>query len=148
MITDSSVEIDAPAPVVWNVFADVERWLEWTASVERIVALDGPGIEVGKRFEIKQPRMPNLVWEVTEVDPGVSWTWRQHSPGGTTFASHEVVAQADERTLVRQRVDQRGPVGIAVGVLMSRMTKRYLDLEAKGLKARSEERRRPDASPA
>ena len=70
MITDSSVDIDAPASLVWDVFSDVERWPEWTASVTRLVALDGPGIAVGKRFEIKQPRMPKLVWEVTEVVPG------------------------------------------------------------------------------
>src|SRR3954452_15071221 len=103
MITDSSVEISAPAPTVWEVFVDVERWPQWTASVTRLVALDGPGLEVGKRFEIKQPKMPKLVWEVIEVDPGVSWTWRQRSPGGTTLASHEVVAQEAGRTLVRQR---------------------------------------------
>jgi uncharacterized membrane protein len=148
MITDSSVEIDAPAPLVWDVFADVERWPEWTASVRRIVPLDGPGIEVGKRFQIKQPRLPNLVWEVTELDPGVSWMWRQRSPGGTTFASHEVVPEDADRTLVRQRIDQRGPVGVAVGALMLRLTKRYLDLEAQGLKAKSEELRRRDASSA
>jgi uncharacterized membrane protein len=148
MITDSSIEIDAPAQTVWDVFADVERWPEWTASMERIVPLDGPAIEVGHRFEIKQPRMPNLVWEVTAVDPGVSWTWRQRSPGGTTFATHEVLPESTDRTLVRQRIDQRGPVGAAVGMLMHRMTKRYLRLEAEGLKARSEERRRRHASPA
>src|SRR4249920_658571 len=118
MITDSSVEIDAPASIVWDVFVDVERWAQWTASIERIVALDGPGIDVGRRFEIKQPRMPKLVWEVTEVDPGTSWSWRQRSLGGTTLASHEVVAQGPERTLVRQAIDQRGPVGVVVGVLM------------------------------
>jgi uncharacterized membrane protein len=147
MITDSSVDVDAPAAVVWDVFADVERWSEWTASIERIVPMDGPGIEVGKRFEIKQPRMPKLVWEVTEVDPGVSWTWRQRSPGGTTLASHEVVPHAADRTRVRQRIEQRGPVGLVVGVLMLRLTKRYLDLEGQGLKARSEQRPRRDASP-
>ena len=65
MITDSSIEVEAPAAVVWDVFSDVERWPEWTASVTRLVALDGPGIAVGRRFGIKQPRMPNLVWEVT-----------------------------------------------------------------------------------
>jgi len=148
MITDSSVEIDAPALTVWEVFADVERWPEWTASVTRLVVLDGPGIEIGKRFKIKQPRMPKLVWEVTDVDPGVSWTWRQRSFGGTTFATHEVVTQETGGTLVRQRIDQRGPVGVVVGVLMRRLTKRYLDLEAQGLKARSEQQRRSDASTA
>ncbi|MGX9790484.1 SRPBCC family protein [Mycobacterium sp. MMS18-G62] len=140
MITDSDVGIDAPAAVVWDVFSDVERWPEWTASVTRLVALDGPGIAVGKRFEIKQPRMPKLIWEVTEVTPGMSWTWVQRSPGGVTLARHELVAEPAGRTLVRQQIDQRGPVGALVGLLMRRMTKRYLELEAAGLKARSEQR--------
>jgi hypothetical protein len=112
------------------------------------VPLDGPGIVMGKRFQIKQPRLPNVVWEVTAVDPGASWMWRQRSPGGTTCASHEVVPEDADRTLVRQRIDQRGPVGVAVGALMLRLTKRYLDLEAQGLKATSEELRRRDASSA
>jgi uncharacterized protein YndB with AHSA1/START domain len=148
MITERSIEIDAPPATVWGVYVDVERWPEWTASVQRLVALDGPGIEVGKRFAIKQPRMPNLVWEVTELEPGASWTWRQRSPGGTTFASHELEPLAGGRTLVRQRIDQRGPVGVAVGVLMRGLTKRYLDLEARGLEARSEQVCRRDASSA
>jgi uncharacterized protein YndB with AHSA1/START domain len=148
MITDSSIEIGAAPETVWAVFVDVERWAEWTASVERIVALDGPGIEVGKRFEIKQPRFPKLVWEVTEVDPGVSWTWRARSLGATTIATHDVVAQDGGRTLVRQRIDQQGPIGVALGVLLRGLTKRYLQLEGQGLKARSEERRRQGSSPA
>jgi uncharacterized membrane protein len=148
MITESSVEIDAPTAIVWDVFVDAERWPTWTTSVTRIVPLDGPGIEVGKRFEIKQPRLPKVVWEVTEVAPGVSWTWRQRSPGGTTFASHEVVARAGDRTLVKQRIDQRGPIGVSVGVMMRRLTKRYLQLEAQGLKTFSEHQQRRGASPA
>ena len=99
--------------VVWDVFSDVERWPEWTASVTSLIALDGPGIAVGKRFEIKQPRMPKLVWEVTDVDPGRSWTWVQRSPGGLTKASHDIEALSDGRTRVRQQIDQGGPVGAA-----------------------------------
>ncbi len=137
MITLGTIEIEAPATVVWDVFVDVERWSEWTASVEAIVPLDGPQIAVGRRFEIKQPRMPKLVWEVTEVDPGVSWTWRQKSLGSTAFALHEVTAIDSERTAVRQTVDQRGPVGVVVGLLTRRLTRRYLDLEAQGLCTRS-----------
>jgi uncharacterized membrane protein len=148
MDTHCSVEIDASAAIVWDVFADVERWPDWTPSVTSIVALDGPGIEIGKRFEIKQPRLPKVVWEVTDVEPGVSWTWRTRSPGTTTFASHHLTPQEGERTLVRQRIDQRGPIGVAVGVLLRRLTNRYLDLEAKGLKQRSEQQRRNVASPA
>jgi uncharacterized membrane protein len=140
MITDGAVEIDAPASAVWEVFSDVERWPEWTASVTRLIALDGPGIAVGKRFAIKQPRMPKLVWEVTEVTSGAAWTWVQRSPGGLTLARHEVIAESDRRTRVRQQIDQRGPVGAVVGLLMRGMTKLYLEQEAIGLKIRSEQR--------
>ena len=146
MITDNSVEIDAPATIVWDVFVDAEQWPTWTASITRIVPLDGPGIETGKRFEIKQPRLPKVVWEVTEVDPGVSWTWRQRSPGATAFATHEVVSLGSDRTLVKQRIGQRGPVGVLVGLFMLRLTKRYLALEAQGLKTRSEQQRRRGTS--
>jgi uncharacterized protein YndB with AHSA1/START domain len=140
-MTDSHVEIDAPPATVWEVFADVERWSEWTASIERIAPLDGAGLGVGRRFEIKQPRLPRLVWEVTAVEPGVSWTWVQRSPGNLTSATHEVVPLAGgARTLVRQRIDQRGPVGVLSGLLLRRLTTRYLALEAQGLKARSERR--------
>lgn len=141
MITMSSVAIDAPADLVWQVFTDVERWPEWTASVTRLAGLDEPGIAVGNRFEIKQPRMPKLVWVVSEVIPGTSWTWVQHSPGGVTTARHEVTATAEGAALVNQGLDQRGVVGSLVGLLMRRMTKRYLAMEARGLKARSEQQR-------
>ena len=139
MITESGVDIDASPDVVWDVFSDVERWPEWTASVTRLVALDGPGLAVGKRFEIKQPRMPKLVWEVTDVSPGAGWTWAQRSPGGETAARHDVIPAPDGRTRVQQQIDQRGPIGVLVGVLMRKMTRRYLDIEAAGLKARSEQ---------
>jgi uncharacterized membrane protein len=140
MRTEGRVDIDAPADVVWNVFSDVQSWPEWTASVTRLVALDGPELVVGRRFEIKQPRMPTLVWEVTDVTPGASWTWVQRSPGGVTEARHDVTPDGAGRTRVRQVLDQRGLLGTLVGLLMRPMTKRYLDLEAAGLKARSEQR--------
>jgi uncharacterized membrane protein len=138
MIIDSAIEIDASAKLVWDVFSDVERWPEWTASVTGLNALDGPGLAVGKRFEIKQPRLPKLVWEVTALDEGTSWTWEQRSPGGRTVAVHEVES-AGARTRVRQRLDQQGPVGALVARFMRGTTKRYLELEAQGLKARSEQ---------
>jgi uncharacterized protein YndB with AHSA1/START domain len=145
MITESSLEIDAPASLVWDVFSDVERWPEWTASVTRLVALDGPGIAVGKRFQIKQPKLPTLVWKVTQVDPGVSWTWAQRSAGGSTLAHHTLTPIADGRTLMSQALDQQGLLGAVVGRLMLRTTRRYLEMEAQGLKRRSEQLRQPHA---
>lgn len=144
MITEDSVEIDAPQQLVWDVFSHVERWPEWTASVTSLVGLDGSALAVGKRFAIKQPGMQKLVWKVTEVGPGSSWTWVQRSPGVHVTASHEVTALPGGRTLVRQQLDQRGVLGALVGRLMAKKTKRFLELEARGLKARSEHLSRAD----
>ena len=119
MITDCGIEIDAAPSLVWNVFSDVERWPEWTASVTSLTALDGPGLAVGKRFEIKQPRLPKLVWEVTALDEGTSWTWEQRSPGGRTIAVPRGHPDGD-RTQVRQRLDQQGPIGALVGEVHAR----------------------------
>lgn len=146
MITEDSVEIDAPARLVWKVFSDVERWPEWTASVTSLAAMDGPGLAIGKRFAIKQPRLSKLVWKVTELDPGTSWTWVQRAPGAAASARHEVIAQPGGGTLVRQCIDQNGILGALVGRLMASMTKRYLKLEAEGLKARSEQLSRADGA--
>jgi hypothetical protein len=105
--------------------------------VTRLRGRDGAQLAVGGRFEIKQPRMPRLVWTVTEIQPGASWTWVQRSPGGLTIARHEVVPMAGG-TSVRQELAQHGIVGSVVGVLMRPMTRRYLAMESQGLKAHSE----------
>jgi uncharacterized membrane protein len=138
MFNEDSIEIAAPPQLVWDVFSDVERWPEWTASVTSLTGQDGPVLAVGKRFAIKQPGMQKLVWEVTEIDPGSSWTWVQRSPGVLVTARHYVSAQPGGHTLVRQQLDQRGFLGALVGRLMAKKTRRFLELEAQGLKARSE----------
>jgi uncharacterized membrane protein len=146
MITDASIEIDAPAGVVWDVFADVEHWPDWTASVTRVAPLDGVDLEIGRRYEIQQPKMPRLAWQVTALEVGQGWTWSVRSPGARTEAVHEVVPLDEARTLVRQRIDQRGLLGTLVGVLMRRTTRRYLALEGEGLKSASEARHRGAAA--
>ena len=146
MITRTQKEIAAPASVVWRVFSDVERWPEWTKSVTKLTALDGPELRPGARCEIRQPRFPKLVWEVTEVDPGTSWTWVTRSPGAVTSATHIVRAAGPDRTVMEQVLDQGGPLGSLVARLMAGTTRRYLEMEAAGLAARSEERRRDDAA--
>jgi hypothetical protein len=139
MNREQSIDIDAPVATVWAVFSDVVHWPDWTESTRRVVAVDGPGLAVGSRFAIEQPRLPKLVWQVTEVDPGRGWKWRSTSPGTTTVAWHEVTPIDDGRTRVRQGIEQRGVLAPVAGLFTGRLTERYLAMEARGLKARCEQ---------
>jgi len=136
-VTDG-VLIDASIERVWDVFSDAERWPEWTASVTSLTLIEGSRIAVGTRVRIKQPRFPHLVWEVTEVEPGVSWTWVSTSPGARTAATHILSSRGPASTHVVQIIEQTGPLGVLVGRLTRRLTRRYLTMEAAGLKQRVE----------
>jgi len=123
---------------VWAVYSDVERWPEWTGSVTSVERLSGTGVEVGTKVRIRQPKLPTAVWEVTAVEPGTSWTWVSRAPGITTVAWHRVHARADGTVRVEQGIEQHGPLGWVVGKLYAGLTRRYLAMEAAGLKARCE----------
>lgn len=135
MKTTATIRIDAPLERVWAVFTDAQHWPDWTASVTSVEPLDGPAIEVGHRFRIKQPRFPRLDWEVSAVDAPRSWTWAVRSAGATTSATHVLTPQGASATEVEQVIDQRGPLGVIVGLMTRRLTRRYLQLEGDGLKA-------------
>ena len=136
MKIEAQVVVDAPPERVWKVWADVERWPEWTASVTRIEPLSGP-LQVGARFRIRQPRLPVLEWEVTSLEEGRSWTWVAHSPGAVTTARHVVVPTANG-TVAEQHLLHEGWAGAPVGWLMQGQTRRYLAMEGEGLKRLAE----------
>jgi len=138
MNVQDAVTISAPVERVWDVYADVERWPEWTASVTSVELLDGAGLALGARARIKQPRFPRLVWTVSAIEPGRSWTWVTRSPGAVTTATHAVVAVDATTTRVEQTIDQAGPLGALVGRLTRRLTRRYLAMEEAGLQQRAE----------
>jgi len=132
------VIVAAPPARVWAVWADVERWPEWTASVTRIEPLSGP-LGPGARFRIAQPRLAVLVWEVTAYDAGVSWAWVARSAGATTTGFHAVRAEGDG-TVADMRIVHEGWLGRPVGWLLAGLTRRYMALEGAGLKRVAEER--------
>lgn len=136
--TSDSIDVDAPVEVVWAVYSDVAHWHEWTASVTSVELSPSGPLAVGGRARIKQTRLPKVEWTVTALDPGREWVWENTSPGARSVAAHSVRALDDGRTHVELWIDQRGAIGRAIGVLARRMTRRYLRMEAEGLKRRSE----------
>ncbi len=139
MIVHDEITIDAPIEAVWAVYSDIERWPTWTASVTSVELLDGAtGLDATARARIKQPRFPSLVWSVTALTPGTSWSWVTKRPAATTIATHVLEPLDGDRTRVTQTIDQRGLIGTLVGVLTKGLTRRYLAMEGAGLKGRAE----------
>ena len=133
---ERTVDIAAPTDRVWQVISDVRGWPEWTESVDA-VDFDDPPLRVGSRVKIKQPRLPPAVWTVTELTPGRSFTWDARGPGFTTTASHELT-ETPTGTRARLSIDQRGLTAPLMRLVGDRLTARYVQMEADGLKRRSE----------
>lgn len=133
----TTVEIAAPADRVWSIISDVERWHEWTASITSIERLDTGPLRVGSRALVRQPRLPRNEFEVTALEEGRGFDWESKSPGLRGIGHHWI-----ERTATGCRVtlgvDFRGPLAWLVSRLYGRLTQRYIELEAEGLKRRSE----------
>lgn len=136
-----TVEIDAPAEIVWEVWSDVERWPEWTEGVTRVEVLaDDKTLAVGIRVRIGQPKFPTVVWEVTSVEEGRFFEWVSVSPGARITGRHKIEARADGGSIAAMSLRYEGLIANLVARLTRSLTDRYIDLEAAGLKKKSEAR--------
>jgi uncharacterized membrane protein len=136
---EATIEITAPAERVFDVYADVEHWPDWTPSVTSVHRLDPGPLRVGARARVRQPRLPVAVWEVTDLVPGRSFTWVARGPGLRTTGSHQVEpTEVPGRVRVVATLEQAGPLGAVVGLLSRRLTERYLQMEVRGIKAHCE----------
>ncbi|SNS11641.1 Polyketide cyclase / dehydrase and lipid transport [Actinomadura meyerae] len=134
---ETSVDIAASPETVWKLLTDVERWPEMTASIDRVELLDKP-FAVSSRARVHQPKIPAAVWTVTELTEGEAFTWESRSPGVTTTGVHALTRTGDGVT-VRLTLDQKGPLAPLFGLLTGRLTRRYVTMEADGLKAKAEQ---------
>jgi uncharacterized membrane protein len=134
----TSIEIDAPPEKVWGVLTDLERWPEWTKSIRQIAVVDGSPLTPGAKIRIKQPRLPAAVWEVTELEPDRVFTWKATSGGVTTVGDHRLSISPAKRVVADLSIRQTGMLAWLVGLFTSSLSRRYVEMEAEGLKHRSE----------
>jgi uncharacterized membrane protein len=134
-IFQTSRHISAPAEAVWAVLVDVARWPDWTPTVDSVTRLDDGPLQVGSRVEIRQPKLPRAVWEVTELVAGRSFTWEATGPGLRTIGRHVVVPDGDG-SRVTLSVEQTGPMGAVAALVWRRLSQRYVELEAESLERR------------
>jgi len=134
---ETTVEINADPARVWEVMTDVERWPEWTDSAESVQKIEGGPLAEGIRVKIKQPRLPETTWRVTDVQPGRSFAWESKRMGMTTVATHAIVP-GERGCTVFLTLEMTGLIAPVVARMYRGMVTRYMAMEAQGLKARSE----------
>lgn len=122
--------IDAGVDRVWGQVGDVERWADLLPTVQRVTRLDGDGsVGEGARFEVRQPGLPKAVYEITEWEPGIGFTWVAASMGVRTTATHEI-RRNDGGTLLVLGIAWTGPLAGLVGLLMTTKVRRMVEREA------------------
>ncbi len=136
---ETTVEVNAPAGKLWQAVADVEKWPDWTASTRDVSWQTDGKLRRGGRVRIRQPGMPPLVWEVCDLEPGSSFTWRTTSAGVTATGIHTVRPLGPDKAELTLAIDQAGPLSRFVGLLAGRHTRRLVRLEADGLKRCAED---------
>jgi hypothetical protein len=118
----------------WAALTQVTEWPRWTASIAAVHPLDGDGVlRLGARFRVEQPRLPKLVWEVSELADRTSFAWVATSPGVRTIGRHHLTANSDGTTRISVSIEQSGPLAGLISALTGRRTRRYLQMEADGL---------------
>lgn len=139
MQLERTVEISAPPAKIWAALVDVESWPLWTASMKHVERLDKSApFGMGSEALIQQPKLPALTWTIVEFSPGVSFAWEAKARGVTTWASHRIEPLDGGRSKVTLVIKQTGPMAWLASLMMSDQTRRYVDMEAEGLRRHCE----------
>ena len=133
-----AIDIDAPPERVWEVLTDVERWPEWSPTMTTVTRLETGIFRTGSNTRIMQPKLPEAMWRVSALVPQQSFTWTSRSRGVTTEAKHVVVAREGGGSRAESHVRQSGPMAWLARLFFGRLTRRYIELESRGLKQRCE----------
>jgi len=131
------IDIAASPARAWRAVTDVEDWPRWTTSMTEVKRLDEGALRVGSQARIKQPGLPTLVWEVTDLVEGASFSWVARTPGVVATASHEVVPTANGSRLTLG-VAWTGIFGAVTAALVGKRTLKSITVDANGHKACAE----------
>ena len=138
MMLTTSADARADLGAAWAVLRDVTDWPRWTRSMTTVERLDDGPLRLGSQLRIKQPGMQPLVWEVTTFEDEAEFSWTNRSPGVRTVGRHLLHANGDGSTRITLELRQTGPIAGLLNLMFGRRNRRYLELEAAGLKVASE----------
>lgn len=112
---------EASAERVWALLAHPSCWPAWAPHMAHVSDPVDPGsppsVHVGQHLRVHSiiPKVAVPV-EVTEVEPGVSWTMQARLPFGAIRSSH-TVSRALDITTVSVQLRWTGPRAVGIALL-------------------------------
>ena len=129
MMSVSSTSSGSPDRL-WLLVSEVEQWGDRLPSFTSVRALEPwRDVGVGSRFEVRQPRLPTAIYEITEWQPGRTFTWAARAPGIATTATHTVSAR-EGGSVVDLALEWSGPLAPVVRRLLGRKAEAMVQSEA------------------
>ena len=135
---EKSIDIDASQQRVWDVLSQIEAWPQRIETVDNVEQLTPAPVTKGSQFRLRQPRLPEGTWEITVWEAPSYFEWIQKTTGATSVAGHRVETLPDGRSRLTLTLDMRGFLIPIVAVFYRKLTNRYMDLEAEGMKRAAE----------
>lgn len=135
---EKSIDIDAPQQRVWDVLTDLAAWPRRIDTVEAVEVLTPVPLGTGSRVRLRQPKLPEGVWEITVWDAPASFEWTQKSAGVRNVAGHRVEPLGEGRARLTLTLDMAGPLIAIFGRFYKDLTNDYMTREAEGMKRAAE----------
>ncbi|HKZ21348.1 MAG TPA: SRPBCC family protein [Acidimicrobiia bacterium] len=135
---EKSIEIDAGQQRVWEVLSDLEAWPRRIETVDSIELLTPAPVAKGSRVRLKQPKLPEGIWDITVWDPPTYFEFHQKAGGMTSVAGHRVDGLGEGRSRLTLSLDMRGFLIPVVALFYKDITNHYMTIEAEGMKQAAE----------
>jgi len=135
---EKSIEIEASQQRVWDVLTDLEAWPQRIETVDTVELLTPAPVTRGSRVRLRQPKLPEGVWDVTAWESPAYFEWTQKMSGATSVAGHRIEALGESRARLTLTLEMRGVVISVIGRFYKGLTNRYMNLEAEGMKRAAE----------
>ncbi|HWU67912.1 MAG TPA: SRPBCC domain-containing protein [Stenotrophobium sp.] len=140
-VIEKTIEIDAPAALVWEVITDLKRYPEWNPFMRECSTTFRPGDPIDMKVQLMARPQPQREW-VLEYVEGRRFAYRMKPvPAGalSSFRSHEVEALADGRTRYRSYFHLKGwLMPLVRGLLGGRLQKGFAGM-TQGIRQRAEQ---------
>lgn len=123
LVTDSSLDIAAPAATVWEVLTDFDAYGEWNPFQVECSSTLEPGAPIDMRFELGPGGVKGKREYIVDVTPGKTFAYSMKpAPLGLirSLRRHTVVDLGDGRSRYESHFEITGPLSGLVKLMLGK----------------------------